>query len=391
MKKFLAVILSVILLGAAVPPSAAAAGFRDVKQNAWYADAVQYVSSQGLMAGTGSGFFRPNQFTTRGQLVTILYKMAGSPYVSASSPFSDISPRDYFYKAVLWASSAGVVSGKGKGRFCPNDAVKRQEAVAILYQYSKLQGYSTRQRCKLYGFSDSRLVQNYFQDAVKWACATQLITGTSTRALAPNSATTRAQTAVMLTKYCRTMRNSTFDDAARRWDRYIVSDLFLRQLGLRSDLPSLQYTIADLNGDSVPELVIREPAFDTSYEWTNNWIAVLQGGGAQLAGGKFETAMDMKWTDKFHGYGNIYYLPKENAIHMPSFFRSTANMSMSAFYKLSGTTLTFSFDLGHDKFNTKSEYFLTTPSGTKPMSHAAWSKYTDGAISFEWTEITVRR
>ena len=145
MKKALCTILMVCLLVTSIPLCATASpyvsGFSDVPATAWYKDAVEFVSEKGLMSGIGSGKFGPDGVTTRGQLVTILYRLEGEPYVSNSTSFTDVSASDYYGKAVQWAATNGIVSGVGNGKFSPNDSITREQMVTILHRYSQYKHY----------------------------------------------------------------------------------------------------------------------------------------------------------------------------------------------------------------------------------------------------------
>lgn len=176
--------------------------FRDVSENAWYADAVRYVYKNGLMAGTGSNTFNPNGYTTRGQLVTILYRLEGTPYVSTSADFSDINPKDYFYQAVRWAFSNGIVTGTGGGRFSPNQAITRQDLATILHRYAKYKEYDTSRSNGLSLYSDAARISAYARTPMQWANAMGLITGTSSTMLSPTGKTTRCQIAAILQRFC---------------------------------------------------------------------------------------------------------------------------------------------------------------------------------------------
>ena len=110
MKKAISLLLAFVLMLSLAVPAFAAGGFTDVADNAWYANAVSYVQSHGLMSGTGNNRFSPDTNTTRAMLVTILYRYAGSPTVSGSANFTDVR-QDYYTTAVNWAAQNNVVSG----------------------------------------------------------------------------------------------------------------------------------------------------------------------------------------------------------------------------------------------------------------------------------------
>ena len=110
------------------------AGFRDVPSNSYYADAVTWGVGRGIVKGTGANTFSPNDSCTRGQIVTFLWRAAGSPQVSGSSPFTDIRSSDYCYQACLWAARQGVAQGTSANTFTPNRTCTRAEAMTFLWR-----------------------------------------------------------------------------------------------------------------------------------------------------------------------------------------------------------------------------------------------------------------
>lgn len=180
-------------------------GFLDAQLSDWFANDVQYVVDKELMKGISGYYFSPNGTTTRGQAVTILYRLAGSPSVSGDG-FSDVKSSDWFYKAVQWASENGVASGYGGGRFGPNDTLSREQLAAMLYRYAQFKKLDTSSAGGLSGFSDSGSVSGYALDAMSWAVSKGLISGTSGGKLAPASTATRAQLAAILHRFCENVK-----------------------------------------------------------------------------------------------------------------------------------------------------------------------------------------
>ena len=176
--------------------------FTDVKAGAWYADAVKYVFDQGLMSGMSAQEFGPDGQVTRGQVVTILWRLAGSPTVSGKA-FHDVSASDWYADAVAWASANGVVSGYENGGFGPGDPVTREQLAAILYRYAQLSGKDTGKSADLSGYTDSVTISAWAPQALKWAVGSGLISGTGASTLSPRGSATRAQIAVILQNYCK--------------------------------------------------------------------------------------------------------------------------------------------------------------------------------------------
>lgn len=184
------------------------AHFRDVTVDtvgAWAADAIDFAYGSKLVSGVETGVFAPNDAMTRGMLVTVLYRVAGSPAVSGETAFTDLDPEEYYYKPVLWASSAGVVNGVTADSFCPDQPVSRQQIAAILYRYAKAQGADmSTSTASLAIYADAAQVEEYAKDPMLWAVVNGIISGTSGDTLSPLDNATRAQVVVMLHRYLAT-------------------------------------------------------------------------------------------------------------------------------------------------------------------------------------------
>ena len=176
------------------------AGFKDILTSDWFVNDVKYVSQKNLMTGTGNNLFSPSGKTSRGQAVTILYRLAGSPPVSGDG-FSDVKSSDWFYKAVQWASKNGIASGYGNGKFGPNDTLNREQLATMLYRYAQFKKMNTTTAGGLSKFSDSGSVSGYALDAMSWAVSKGLISGTSDGKLTPGATATRAQLAAILHRF----------------------------------------------------------------------------------------------------------------------------------------------------------------------------------------------
>lgn len=181
------------------------ANFADVAADAWYADAVQYVYENGMMSGTSETTFSPDVTTTRGMIVTILYRLEGSPDLSNENlgyPYADVDANAYYADAVYWARQNGIVSGMSAEQFAPNNAITREQMAAILYRYAQFKGYDVSVKADLSVYTDAAQVSTYATDAMAWANGAQLITGTSQATLTPAGNATRAQVATILMRFC---------------------------------------------------------------------------------------------------------------------------------------------------------------------------------------------
>ena len=176
--------------------------FTDVAEDAWYADAVQYVFENGLMAGISDTTFAPNATTTRGMIATILYRLEHEPAVSGSSPFTDVEAGLWYTDAIAWASANGVVKGYSPTTFGPNDPITREQMAAMLYRYAAYKGYDVAGKADLSGYVDADQVSSYATEAMEWANLAGLINGTSDTTLSPTASAIRAQVAAILMRFC---------------------------------------------------------------------------------------------------------------------------------------------------------------------------------------------
>lgn len=175
--------------------------FVDVASDAWYADSVLYAYENGLMTGTSETTFSPNEVTTRGQLVTILYRMEGEPPVSNISRFDDVPSGQWYTNAVTWAADNGIVSGYGNRKYGPHDGITREQMVTILHRYADSKNVDTSKTVSLEKYSDQNQISSYAVTSMRWAVGEGLITGTSQTTLSPTGTSTRAQVAAILQRY----------------------------------------------------------------------------------------------------------------------------------------------------------------------------------------------
>ena len=209
-KRFLSVLLAGGLLFGMLPAAAFAAGeqdmpFTDVKETDWFYDPVQYVCENEMMKGTGDTVFSPDTAATRGMIVTILYRMEGSPAADGDTKFTDVSADRYYAAAAAWACENNIVKGYGNGVFGAENPVTREQMAAILYRYAQFKICDIAATGNLAGFSDAADVSAYAVNPVKWAVGNGLISGMENGTLAPGESATRAQTAAILMRFCKTI------------------------------------------------------------------------------------------------------------------------------------------------------------------------------------------
>lgn len=176
--------------------------FKDVKTADWFYNDVKYVYEKGMMAGTAADVFAPNTTTTRAMIVTILYRLEGSPAVTGTSAFVDVPAGQWYTDAVNWAAANQIVKGTSATTFAPNDSITREQMAAILYRYAQYKGYDVTKKADLSGYSDNSQVSAYAKDALAWANAAKLINGVTNTTLAPQGNATRAQVSAILHRFC---------------------------------------------------------------------------------------------------------------------------------------------------------------------------------------------
>ena len=168
--------------------------FTDVPSGVYYEDAVIWAVSKGITSGTSATTFSPNASCTRGQMVTFLWRAAGSPKVSGTNPFSDVSADAYYYDAVLWAVKNGITSGTSATTFAPDATVTRGQTVTFLYRAAGSPAAS--------GFSFSDVSSDaYYANAVAWAVQQNITSGTGNGQFSPDADCTRAQIVTFLYRF----------------------------------------------------------------------------------------------------------------------------------------------------------------------------------------------
>ena len=179
--------------------------FNDVPESYWAYDAIQYVYGEGLMAGTSGSTFNPEGTTTRGQIVTILWRLSGSPVVNYLMDFDDVDPAAYYAEAIRWATTEGIAGGYGGGLFGPDDPITREQLAVMLHRYAQHEGcdVSIGEDTNILSYADAFTVSEYAVSALQWACGAGIISGTGDGStLTPQGEATRAQAATVLMRFC---------------------------------------------------------------------------------------------------------------------------------------------------------------------------------------------
>lgn len=179
--------------------------FTDIPDEIWYENAVAYVYKHGLMSGTSVTTFTPDITTSRAMIATILWRMTGSPVVNYAMNYTDVEKGQWYSEAIRWATSEGIVTGYGNNLFGTNDHITREQFATMLWRYAKTQGYdvSIGENTNIMSYTDALNVTEYAIPAIQWAVGTGIINGTGDGSiLNPQGEATRAQTAVMLMRFC---------------------------------------------------------------------------------------------------------------------------------------------------------------------------------------------
>ena len=175
--------------------------FVDVKENSWYYSGVKYCYLNGFMSGTDASHFSPDMSLTRAQIVVILAAMSGADLTCYTNKytFNDVKA-GWYHNAVEWAYSRGITGGVGDGKFNPGGKLTRQDLCVMLMKYASLKGADTAERADITGYSDYRKISSYAVNAMSWAAAKGLVSGTTAKTLSPKGTATRAMASLIIAK-----------------------------------------------------------------------------------------------------------------------------------------------------------------------------------------------
>ena len=181
------------------PPQMTQANFTDVSSSDYFAEPVYWAAATNITTGTTDTTFSPSDTTTRAQIVTFLWRLAGSPEPSAdNTAYADVDSSSYYYKAVLWAEENGITTGTGENTFSPDQECTRSQIVTFLYRYAKTPDVEDNT-----SFTDVS-ADAYYADAVSWAAANAVTSGTSDTTFSPEESCTRGQAVTFLYNYAKT-------------------------------------------------------------------------------------------------------------------------------------------------------------------------------------------
>ena len=182
--------------------------FTDVGRGDWFFDDVRYVYETGLMNGVSATRFAPYGSTTRGMIVTILYRMEGQPSVSRGCPFTDVASGSYYERAITWAAANGIVTGHSGTIFAPDANITREQLAAILYRYAVYKGLdvSVGENTNILSYEDFASLSEYAIPAMQWACGAGILYGFG-GSLLPDAPANRLQAAAILHRFCVNILN----------------------------------------------------------------------------------------------------------------------------------------------------------------------------------------
>ena len=204
MKRLLSLLIALVMLVAAVaaiPVSAAKTGFSDVENDRWSSASIAYAVNKGYMNGVGGNKFDPEGSLTRAMVATVLWRRENSPAPAAPSGFTDVPDGEWYTDAVAWAKETGVVKGLTDTTFGPDEYITREQLATMLFRFSTNAPVSVPERADLDPFADDEKVSDWAEEPVEWAVEAGLIKGTDGNRLAPDGFATREQFAAIIERY----------------------------------------------------------------------------------------------------------------------------------------------------------------------------------------------
>lgn len=177
--------------------------FMDVNDYDYFKEAVDYVFQKGYMNGVGNNMFAPNRATNRAMIVSILWRMEGSPMVASNHKFDDVKANDYFAQAVYWAYENNITTGINDRNFGPNMTLTREQLVTFFYRYAQYKGYNTQASANLSQYKDYKSLSKYAETAMSWAIQNGIINGTSASTISPKNSATRGQLATIIMRFAK--------------------------------------------------------------------------------------------------------------------------------------------------------------------------------------------
>ena len=177
--------------------------FKDVDTSKWYHKYVDYAIEHGLMGDAGDGTFSPDRTLTRAQVITVLWRLEGTPKANTAINFTDVSEGQWYTDVIRWAVREDIMGGRDDGSFGPNDPIKWQELAAILYRYAQYKGYSVSAQIDPSAFTGAYKTSAWAYDAMAWACGSMTLTRTCAGSgiINPTGAVTRCEFSAVISRF----------------------------------------------------------------------------------------------------------------------------------------------------------------------------------------------
>lgn len=183
--------------------------YNDVEKEAWYKEAIDYVTKKGIMVGISENEFAPEVPVTRGMFVTVIHRIEGTPGASEKSTFEDVKRNSWYAEAVDWANENNIVYGYSDKEYGPDDIITREQMAAIIYRYAEYKGINSSvengEKYKVY--SDYENISEYAKNAVSWVSEKGLMSGDEGGTFRPTDKATRAETAQMIMNVIENLGN----------------------------------------------------------------------------------------------------------------------------------------------------------------------------------------
>ena len=260
----------ILCLGLSVTASAAEAdtGFSDVAADAWYAEAAVYCRDNGLMAGTGESTFSPDTPMTRGMLVTVLYRLAGSPsqeHENLGYPFADVPGDSWYADGVYWTRLNGVVSGYSNSAFGPNDPLTREQLATILWRYAGSPAVGGGA-----SFADESDIASWAASAVDWAQESGYVSGVGGNRFDPDGTATGAQVAVILMRYDQAQTEEPSPEPAPEPTPEAGTDVLVAYFSATGNTENIAEHLTSILDADLCEIVPEEPYTSEDLDYSNS-------------------------------------------------------------------------------------------------------------------------
>lgn len=267
---FLTALILCLGLSATAVAAGADTGFSDVASDAWYSEAASYCRDNGLMAGTGGNALSPDTPMTRGMLVTVLYRLAGSPSLEHENlgyPFADVPGDSWYAGGVCWARLNGVASGYSDSNFGPDDPLTREQLAAVLWRYAgspAAEGGAS--------FADESDIASWAASAVDWAQESGYVSGVGGNRFDPGGTATRAQVAVILMRYDQAQTAEPSPEPAPEEG----ADVLVAYFSATGNTENIAERLAGLLDAGLYEIVPEEPYTDADLDYSSDGCRASQ-------------------------------------------------------------------------------------------------------------------